>query len=520
MDDNEIVPRLDSMSFYLPNRKSKIINDTSELAIYQSKIKEIPIKLAYQLKQSFDDGWNVYNSLNELNRLGIPDSLWKITTLNYKYELCPSYPAICAVPASIDDDILKGSANFRSKGRFPTLCWRNSNNKCTISRCSQPMVGIGSNRSTHDEMLVDHINRSGGSYAKDKIANNYKITGDLRNQPGKPLIIYDARPLLNATANQAAGKGTENEKNYENCSVIFLDIANIHAIRKSLDMLEDACTDEAHWLKNLDQSMWFSHNVRILRAAVRIVHSVAFEDRSVIIHCSDGWDRTAQLTSMSMILLDPYYRTLRGFIILIEKEWVSFGHKFGDRLGWTGKYGYKDEEKSSIFQQFLECIYQLLCQSPNIFEFNEYLLLFLMENAHSGWYGNFLFNCEKERKENQSTMISIWTPILQSSKLYINQSYQPTNGVFIPIATKHRLVVWNRWYLRWQERVWLVSYLSNMQDDEMNENDDMNNYNYNGNLIQWADDKTAKGCRRCAKTFSFIRRKHHCRYLKFFLFAN
>ena len=34
---------------------------------------------------------------------------------------------------------------------------------------------------------------------------------------------------------------------------------------------------------------------------------------SVLVHCSDGWDRTAQTCSLSSLILDPYYRTIAGF---------------------------------------------------------------------------------------------------------------------------------------------------------------------------------------------------------------
>lgn len=48
----------------------------------------------------------------------------------------------------------------------------------------------------------------------------------------------------------------------------------------------------------------------------------------MVVHCSDGWDRTAQLTSLALLMLDGYYRTIRGFEVLVEKEWLSFGHRF------------------------------------------------------------------------------------------------------------------------------------------------------------------------------------------------
>ena len=52
-----------------------------------------------------------------------------------------------------------------------------------------------------------------------------------------------------------------------------------------------------------------------------------------MVHCSDGWDRTAQLTALAQLLLDPHYRTIAGFAALVEKEWCAFGHLFADRTG-------------------------------------------------------------------------------------------------------------------------------------------------------------------------------------------
>lgn len=42
----------------------------------------------------------------------------------------------------------------------------------------------------------------------------------------------DARPKINAVANQAKGGGYEDIEHYQNTELVFLDIANIHVMRE------------------------------------------------------------------------------------------------------------------------------------------------------------------------------------------------------------------------------------------------------------------------------------------------
>jgi hypothetical protein len=68
-----------------------------------------------------------------------------------------------------------------------------------------------------------------------------------------------------------------------------------------------------------------------LKLGLFVANKIEKEKMPVVVNCSDGWDRTAQVTSIAMMLLDPFYRTLKGFVYLIEKEWIGFGHMFRDR---------------------------------------------------------------------------------------------------------------------------------------------------------------------------------------------
>jgi len=144
--------------------------------------------------------------------------MWKISKINDTYSLCDSYPAVWAVPAAATDEDLQASASFRSRGRLPVLSWIHPESQATITRCAQPLVGVGGKRSREDERYVQLI--------MDANAQSHK------------LFIMDARPMPNAIANKAKGGGYESEDAYQNAELVFLDIHNIHVMRESLRKLK------------------------------------------------------------------------------------------------------------------------------------------------------------------------------------------------------------------------------------------------------------------------------------------
>jgi myotubularin-related protein 3/4 len=63
-------------------------------------------------------------------------------------------------------------------------------------------------------------------------------------------------------------------------------------------------------LSLLENSKWFTYLNAILKAAVVAVSAIDKEGKPVLVHCSDGWDRTTQIIALAELLLDPYYRTV------------------------------------------------------------------------------------------------------------------------------------------------------------------------------------------------------------------
>ncbi|TWU74805.1 hypothetical protein ED733_006385 [Metarhizium rileyi] len=514
------------------------------------------------------NGWDFYDPRAEFRRQGIseksPDKGWRVTTINKDYTFCDTYPAFLVVPSKISDNVLKYARDFRSRNRIPVLSYIHPVNNCTITRSSQPLSGITRKTNVQDERLVaasfsawmpggpeessppasqqdpadsstlesslseleryedELISRSAALY--DEKTGETRIYG--RQQAN---MIVDARPTLNAIVNQVQGMGSENMDKYKFATKSFLNIANIHVMRSSLNKVVEALKDAdlsplPPNRELLNQSNWLQHIHHVLGGSAIITRRIGINHSHVLIHCSDGWDRTSQLSALAQIMLDPYFRTIEGFIVLVEKDWLSFGHMFRLRSGhlshedWfvlqkdalagskvqpgdndgrndalqnvlTGARRFfnpgKDESEldaasevtsgkvvdeeatvpkmvSPVFHQFLDCTYQLIKQNPTRFEYNERFLRRLLYHLYSCQYGTFLYNSEKQRKDARLSerTSSVWDYFLCRKEEFTNPDYDPT--VDDRVRGKERIILPNLREIRW----WHQAF--GRTDDEMN----------------------------------------------------
>ncbi|KAI9891369.1 MAG: hypothetical protein M1814_002882 [Vezdaea aestivalis] len=352
--------------------------------------------------------WGIYDARAEWRRQGVSeksvDRGWRISNINLDYKFSPTYPSLLVVPTSVSDNVINYAGKFRSRCRIPVLTYLHPINHCSITRCSQPFVGMRNNRSIQDERLIEAIFSTSGpaatiSYDSTQVASQggahsiesshadlaslsssgssayqkpaaalsadaleetlmSEVEADdiqapraedseaqvlpsfIHNESPQNLIV-DARPTVNAMAMQAIGLGSENMDNYPQASKKYLGIDNIHVMRDSLAKVIEALKDSditplSPNRELLARSQWLRYISILLDGADLIARTVGLGHSHVVIHCSDGWDRTSQLAALSQLSLDPYFRTLEGFIVLIEKDWLSFGHQFRRRSGFLG----------------------------------------------------------------------------------------------------------------------------------------------------------------------------------------
>ena len=321
----------------------------------REKRKKLPRYLRDQLKQ---DSSNLVNS-------PIYRSQWRLSKVNRSYQLSETYPRYLAVPRLITDQELLNSRNLRNLNRIPTLCYLHPETYAAICRASQLFVGLHGPRNPNDEKFLALVRSCGLN-------------------PNASVFILDCRPEKNTRG----GRGCENLRYYQYCEYEYLGVRSLKKLKNKIESvwsLARICQEEVatHHQRNEKITVaiidalrdpraieWVLTLKQIIRASRRIVQLVQ-QGSSVIVHCPQGRDRSPLAISLAMLQLDPFHRTIEGFEILVEKEWSSAGHQFQTRCGHGIENPGRDPDRVPLFVIFLDCVWQLLRQHPDSFEFNE-----------------------------------------------------------------------------------------------------------------------------------------------------
>jgi len=246
----------------------------------------------------------------------------------------------------------------------------------------------------------NRISSSSLSYTLQARQNGSVESGDL----GHGEVSHQGlqRSALYVLGEKTQMKGVKVDS-FPKCDFIPVEFAEVRHVKSSFKKLMRACVPSASFseekglLKAVEESGWFPQLQSIMLIAGATVDLMDAQGSSVMLCLEDGWDFATQVISVAQLLLDPYYRTLEGFRILVEKEWMSFGHRYTHRSNQTAAN--QASGFAPIFLQFLDVVHQVLDQFPLSFEFNQYFLKFLAFHYVSNRFRTFMLDNEYERVE-------------------------------------------------------------------------------------------------------------------------
>ncbi|XP_021368098.1 myotubularin-related protein 13-like [Mizuhopecten yessoensis] len=294
--------------------------------------------------------------------------------------------------------------------------------------------------------------------------------GDLINSSVQGL----KRVALYVLGEKAQMKGIKTES-FPKCDFIPVDFYEVRHVKASFKKLMRACvpsappTQENTFYKAVEECEWLLQIQNILQLAGATVDLLDVQGSSVMMCLEDGWDFTTQVVSVAQILLDPYYRTIEGFRALVEKEWLSFGHRFTHRSNQTAAN--QASGFAPLFLQFLDVVHQVMNQFPLSFEYNDFYLRFLAYHYVASRFRSFMLDNEYERMEAGWLCEERKTPKIDDTDLEggfaTRHQHQSSLGMSVwdYIDKHHRKssIFWNFYYSPHDQEVVLRPY-SNMSN--------------------------------------------------------
>lgn len=201
-------------------------------------------------------------------------------------------------------------------------------------------------------------------------------------------------------------------------------LPSIQDVQRGFIKLRELCTPEnprqfliqdLKYYSLLDKSCWLLYVSLCLKYSSEAAKFLR-NGTTVVLRENNGRDMCCVISSLVQIILDPYFRTIDGFQSLIQKEWVALEHPFADRLGHVVRTD--GEEESPILLLFLDCVWQMLQQFPEEFEFSQTYLTTIWDSAFLPIFDTFQFNTEIERYHATTDLKLVLRPVWDWSEQF------------------------------------------------------------------------------------------------------
>lgn len=221
----------------------------------------------------------------------------------------------------------------------------------------------------------------------------------------KPLLVLDCRARKSLITASLQRKEIFLEKGaLENIEVQMLGLPELEQISRVAAEMSNQANGEGNSLEGLVS--WMEIVARYLEAACRGVAAVD-SGQPIWVMCNEGMDRTAVLSALICLIKDPWLRTEKGFLALVQVEWIDCGFKFLSRQ----KYAETTEAGSPVFLLFLDCVYQLTCQFPRSFTFSSSFLSIIAKAWIENCFVEFAFDSNEEYVKQLRNGVGSWLSI-------------------------------------------------------------------------------------------------------------
>ena len=389
-------------SFYVNSSILQNFIDEYNTELNNSKIYEYVIDLnrksfTYDSLSAENNFYYKYNFQKEFTRQQV-FSIKDLFVVNTSfYSMIEDYPENIIIPAIVSKD-LDLLVKYRSNGRIPALTYYHKNSGGSIWRSAQPITSQKKDYYQADKYFLKTISK----------LNN------------KKLVVFELRTYKDAEVSKYFNGGVESIDN-----IIFCGIPNDNQVEISLLELNKLYLSENYktnkYFSSLEQTSWFLYISHIIKYCNKALDLMLNSNQTILLHCGDGKNRTNLISSLIQILLDPYYRTIEGFIVLFEKEWLSFSNNFQiykqKEQSKQNNSSEEQEEKNclsgnGLFIIYIHCIAQIIIQHKDKFQYNILFLLKITELFYNNRFSSFLATNEKEAKELFKDTNQIWSSLL------------------------------------------------------------------------------------------------------------